>query len=74
MTTHGLERHRNYGSILERHERDKRLKRIQRAFTYFLLVLLLILLIWWLGRWEDRTAGGATSLHSAEVTESGSLR
>jgi hypothetical protein len=34
-------------------------------------VLLLILLIWWLGRWEGRTAG-PTSLHSAKATVSNS--
>lgn len=52
MTTHGIERHRNYGTVLERHERDKKLRRVQRAFTYFLIFLALILILWWITSME----------------------
>lgn len=45
MTSHGAERYRNYGAVLQRHEQEKRLKKIVRVFGYFLIILILVMLI-----------------------------
>ena len=45
LTAHGSERFRNYGALLERHEKDQRLKKVLRVFTYFLVILIIVMLI-----------------------------
>lgn len=39
------ERFRNYGAVLQRHERDVRLKKILKAFIMFLIILIAIVLL-----------------------------
>lgn len=54
----GADRFRNYGAVLQRHERDTRLKRIVRVFTLFAIVLVLVMLIIIVTRLEKRTTAG----------------
>lgn len=56
MTSHGADRFRNYGSVLQRHEREMRMKKIIRAFTYFLIILIIFLLLVIVYRIEKRVA------------------
>jgi len=43
--TGGGSRFRNYGSVLERHERDVKIKKIIRVFTYFAIILIVVMLL-----------------------------
>jgi len=45
LTGHGADRFRNYGVVLERHERDQRIKKILKVFTLFAIILILIMLL-----------------------------
>jgi len=56
MTSHGAERFRNYGAVLERHENEKRMKKIVRVFTYFLAILIVVVLLVIVVRIEKRVA------------------
>jgi hypothetical protein len=51
----GADRFRNYGAVLQRHERETRLKQIIRVFTLFAIVLVLVMLIIIVTRIEKRT-------------------
>ena len=54
MQSGNIARHRNYGEILARHDRDQKLKRIFKLFGYFLAAAFLILLLVIIIRWEQR--------------------
>jgi len=41
----GSHRFRNYGDVLERHERDMKIKKIVKVFTYFAIILIVVMLI-----------------------------
>ena len=56
----GAERFRNYGAVLERHEKEMRIKKILRAFTYFLIILFVVLLIVIVVRMERRAVKKST--------------
>jgi hypothetical protein len=43
--TDSARRFRNYGSVLQRHERDVRIRKIVRVFTYFAIILIIVMLI-----------------------------
>ena len=45
LTAHGSERFRNYGAILERHEKEQRLKKVLRVFGFLLVILIFVMLI-----------------------------
>lgn len=45
MTSHGADRFRNYGAVMQRHEEEKRVKKLVRVFGYFLVIAILIVLI-----------------------------
>lgn len=54
LTGRGIERFRNYGAVLERHEQEKRIKKIVRVFTFFLIILIVITLLVIISRVEKR--------------------
>lgn len=66
MTARGIERFRNYNSVLQRHEENRRIKKIMRVFGFFLVLLVVIMVIIFLSRWEERA--GDKSLPQNEVT------
>ena len=68
MTASGTNRFRNYGEILERHERDQRIKKIVRVFLMFVLVLILIGLMFFLSRIEDGDLPFENSKPTASTT------
>ena len=49
-----ISQHRNYGELMERHERDIRLRRIVRIFVYFLIILALLIVFVIVHRWEQK--------------------
>ena len=51
----GADRYRNYGAVMERHEKEKKLKTVIRVFSMFLVALIVIMLIVILGRLEKKT-------------------
>jgi hypothetical protein len=52
--TDSARRFRNYGSVLDRHERDQRIRKILRVFTYFAIILIVVMLIVILSRTGER--------------------
>lgn len=54
MTTGNIARHRNYGDIMERHERDQKWKRMFKVFIYFLIAAFLTIILVIVVRWEQR--------------------
>ncbi|GCC51721.1 hypothetical protein SanaruYs_19500 [Chryseotalea sanaruensis] len=54
MTTGNIARHRNYGDIMERHERDQKWKRMFKVFIYFLIAAFLTIILIIVLRWEQR--------------------
>jgi uncharacterized membrane protein YidH (DUF202 family) len=56
MTARGIERFRNYNSVLNRHEENRRIKKIMRVFGFFLVLLIVIMIILFLSRWEERSS------------------
>jgi hypothetical protein len=66
----GAGRFRNYGTVLERHEKEMRLKKMIRVFTYFAIILIVVMLIIILTRTADKLeqeSPGRTSSHRIEV-------
>ena len=45
MTARGTERFRNYGAVLERHEKEMRIKKILKVFGFFFIILIVVMLI-----------------------------
>jgi hypothetical protein len=54
MSAGRIARHRNYGEILMRHERDQKIKRFMKLITYFLLAAFLLIVFFIISRWEKR--------------------
>ena len=56
-------RFRNYGAVMERHEKEVRLKKLFRVFTYLLIILILVALIFYITQVE-RKAGEKKTSHT----------
>lgn len=54
MQAGNIARHRNYGELLQRHEREQKFRRSFKLFGYFLVVAFLIILLVIVVRWEQR--------------------
>ena len=54
MSSGRIAQHRNYGELMERHERDVRLRRIVRTFIYFLIIAALLIIFVIVRRWEEK--------------------
>jgi hypothetical protein len=54
MQAGNIARHRNYGELLQRHEREQKFRRIFKLFGYFLVIAFLIILFVIVIRWEQR--------------------
>ena len=68
MTSHGAERFRNYGAVLQRHESEKRMKKVIRVFMYFFIIFILIVLIVILSRIEKRGSKPAGPVSHVSMT------
>ncbi|HQQ96859.1 MAG TPA: hypothetical protein PLX35_06325 [Cyclobacteriaceae bacterium] len=45
MAGRGADRFRNYGDVLQRHERELRLKKILRVFSMVFVIMIVVMLI-----------------------------
>ena len=64
MSAGRIAQHRNYGDIMERHERDVRIRRVVKAFIFFLIILALLILFVIVSRLEKKeTTGKAATAH-----------
>jgi len=45
MAARGSERFRNYGAVLERHEKELRIRKIVRVFSFLFIILIVVMLI-----------------------------
>ncbi|HQQ82292.1 MAG TPA: hypothetical protein PK059_03835 [Cyclobacteriaceae bacterium] len=45
MGGRGADRFRNYGDVLQRHERELRLKKMMRVFSLVLVIMIVVMLI-----------------------------
>lgn len=67
MTAGNIARHRNYGDIMERHERDQKWKRMFKVFIYFLIAAFFTIVLVIVVRWEQRKSKGQATAN--KVTE-----
>ena len=67
MSSGRIAQHRNYGELMERHERDVRIKRVVRVFVYFLIILAMLIIFLVVKRWESNDSS-ATSNTKIERT------
>jgi cell division septal protein FtsQ len=56
------QRFRNFGEVMERHEKYARLKKILRVFTMLMVILILVALIFYIMQVEKKISKG-TSFH-----------
>lgn len=68
MSAGRIARHRNYGDLLLRHNRDQKIKRFLKLFTYFLLAAFLIILFLIVARWERKTTPEKAPKNEVEMT------
>ena len=54
LTGRGSDRFRNYGAVMQRHEREMRVKKIIKMITMFLVILILISLIFFISQIERK--------------------
>lgn len=62
MSSGRIARHRNYGEIMARHERDVKVKRVIRVFVYFLIIAIIVLLYFIVTRVEKKSTEKKTAL------------
>lgn len=67
--TGGGHRFRNYGNVLERHERDVKVKKIIRVFSYFAIILIVVMLIIIITRTEKKMTKEQPRATSSLVTQ-----
>lgn len=68
MSSGRIAQHRNYGQLMQRHERDIRIRRITRIVIYFLIVLALLIIFLIVRRWESGQAADNQRSHSTVAT------
>lgn len=62
MSAGNIARHRNYGELMNRLDREQKWKRMFRLFTYFLIAAFLIIILVIVVRWEQRENRRHTSV------------
>lgn len=60
------QRFRNFGAVMERHEKEARLKKLVRVFTLLLVILILIALIFYVSQIEQK-ASKKGSYHTEKI-------
>jgi hypothetical protein len=63
MSSGRIARHRNYGELMARHEKELRIKKIIKLFMYFLIVVFMVVLFFIVKRVQEgeNKAGKPTS-------------
>lgn len=70
MTAGNIARHRNYGELMERHERDQKWRRLFKVFIYFLVAAFFIIIFIIVIRWEKRASLKTASILSSFTSAS----
>lgn len=68
MNAGRIARHRNYGELMARHERDLKIRRISKIITYFLIIIFLFIVFLIVSRWEKKQG---RNLNGSKVTSRG---
>jgi hypothetical protein len=58
----GSERFRNYGEVLERHEKEMRIRKIVRVFSLLFIIMIIVMLIVIVVRIERKVVNKSTSM------------
>ena len=45
LTARGPDRFRNYGAVLDRHEKEMRIKKVVRVFTFLFIIMIIVMMI-----------------------------
>ena len=62
FTGRGTERYRNYGAVLERHEKEKRMKTILKVFSMLFIIFIIIVLIVIVARVEKKASNKSATI------------
>ena len=54
ISSRRIDRYRNYGLLMSRHEQNQKIKRLTKIFIYFLLTLFLGIILFLVFRWEKK--------------------
>ena len=68
MSAGRIARHRNYGDLMQRHERNQKLKRVVKIFIYFLIIAFFLIVFVMISRWEKRVEDKNNKNHSSLMT------
>lgn len=66
LTARGSERYKNYGSVLQQHEKEQRMKKIVKVFAFFLVIAIAVLLYMIVQRWEEKKIKKEKTSYSTE--------
>lgn len=66
LTARGSERYKNYGSVLQQHEKEQRMKKIVKVFAFFLVIAIAVLLYMIVQRWEEKKMKKEKTSYSTE--------
>lgn len=56
LTGKGSDRYRNYGAVLQQHEKEMRIKKMLKVFTFFLVLLIVLVLIFIIDRVGEKAS------------------
>ena len=45
FTARGPDRYRNYGAVLDRHEKEMKIRKIVRVFTFLFIIMIIVMMI-----------------------------
>ncbi len=54
ISSRRIDRYRNYGELMSRHEQSQKIKRLTKVFIYFMLILFLGIILFLVFRWEKK--------------------
>lgn len=72
FTARGPDRFRNYGAVLQRHEKEMKIRKIIRVFTFLFVIMIIIMLIMIIRQVEQKVENKkSTSSLSAQNMKAG---
>lgn len=67
FTARGPDRFRNYGAVLERHDKEMRIRKIVRVFTFLFIIMIIVMMIIIVVRVERRAEKKQSTSASTEI-------
>lgn len=75
ISSRRIDRYRNYGELMTRHEQNQKIKRLSKVFIYFLLILFLGIVLFLVFRWEKKQTTEKKSMNTEmSMTEKNNTR